>query len=469
MKKPLVAIDLFAGAGGLSEGLIASGINVAVSVELHPDAALTHAFNHPATTVLCADMRSISMKEIRRHVQHRTGQATVDVVVGGPPCQGFSSAGKQDIKDPRNRLFRQYLDAVKYFSPRMFVFENVPGLSKVKGGEVLRDILKGFWKLGYEIHEVDQGSKVGNMDIPTINAVRYGVPQYRERLVLVGWKRGCIDRSFLWPRCKNSETRIVPGAGKEHVSVGDAIGDLSFLVGGEECHRYMLPSSCVFQDERRQGSDLVFNHLATKHQKKTVDRFRRLKPGATVRSIPVEFRSGKQRIKRFRKEDASWTILGLPDDYVHYQRHRIPTVREMARLQSFDDDYVFMGKRTTSALNRRVDVPQYTQVGNAVPPLLARAIGGAINRSLSGATTDLRNLRRRRARLRLIRGGSGFTGYTLDPAARTEVLLLDHHGHQCDIPICTENSSTEFAIGRVSWAKKSKVGRRARPKTQVVS
>lgn len=237
LKKPLVAIDLFAGAGGLSEGLIASGINVAVSVELHPDAALTHAFNHPATTVLCADMRSISMKEIRRHVQHRTGQATVDVVVGGPPCQGFSSAGKQDIKDPRNRLFRQYLDAVKYFSPRMFVFENVPGLSKVKGGEVLRDILKGFWKLGYEIHEVDQGSKVGNMDIPTINAVRYGVPQYRERLVLVGWKRGCIDRSFLWPRCKNSETRIVPGAGKEHVSVGDAIGDLSFLVGGEECHR----------------------------------------------------------------------------------------------------------------------------------------------------------------------------------------------------------------------------------------
>jgi len=146
------------------------------------------------------------------------------------------------------------------------------------------------------------------------------------------------------------------------------------------------PPSSEYQRQRRLHTGTLFNHLATKHRKATVNMFRRLVPGKTIRSIPEEHRSGKQRMRRLTPNDASSAILALPDDYIHFQRHRILTVREMARLQSFDDDYVFLGKRTTSDLSRRVDVPQYTQVGNAVPPILARALGVAIIRALGGSS-----------------------------------------------------------------------------------
>ena len=182
--------------------------------------------------------------------------------------------------------------------------------------------------------------------------------------------------------------------------------------------------------------------------------FRRLVAGKTIRSIPEEHRSGKQRMRRLHREDTSFAVLALPDDYIHYQRHRIPTVREMARLQSFDDDYVFFGKRTTSDLSRRVDVPQYTQVGNAVPPLLAKALGKALVRALGGPQKDLRMAGLRRKRHGWIRGSSGYLGYTLAPVAEGKIALYDILGNSLPLPLCEEEVPVGSQAGLVEWMKR---------------
>lgn len=465
-----VAIDLFSGAGGLSEGLLAAGINVAVAVENHPHPALTHAFNHPGTTVLCCDIRELSLNSLTSHLKNRTGQTNVDLVVGGPPCQGFSPAGKQDPNDPRNKLFEEFLRVVDHFRPSMFLFENVPGFAKLYKGQAMHSILDAFWELGYRMHGIDNDSDDYPEEPPILNAVWYGVPQRRRRFVLVGWLEDSLEKPFEWPAITHSSD--IPTSSDFHksnsskrlpnVTVGDAIGDLAFLSAGLECHTYR-DSSSDYQEQRRRNSNLLFNHLATKHRNETVNMFRRLVPGKTIRSIPESHRSGKQRMRRLTRNDSSSAILALPDDYVHYQRHRIPTVREMARLQSFDDDYVFLGKRTTSDLSRRVDVPQYTQVGNAVPPLLAKALGKAIVRSLGGPKRDLRELTIRRKRHAWIRGSSGFLGYTLDPQAEGQLRLYDMTGRHISLPLSEDELPVSQRTRSVNWTK-----RRLRRRSQLI-
>ena len=163
--------------------------------------------------------------------------------------------------------------------------------------------------------------------------------------------------------------------------------------------------------------------------------FGRYKPGSTVSSIPLEFRTGKQRIRRFAKTEIAPAILALPDDFIHYSQNRIPTVRELARLQSFDDDFVFLGKRTTSDQNRRIDVPQYTHVGNAVPPLMARSIGRAIAKCLGFQSFDRRERDIRRARIECLLGSSAFQGYAIVPELLQSLNLLDGMGEK----LCIES------------------------------
>lgn len=454
-----VAIDLFAGAGGLSEGLLAAGVNVAVAIEHHPHPALTHAFNHPGTTVLCGDIRELSIDVLKHHLKRRTGQTNVDLVAGGPPCQGFSPAGKQDRNDPRNSLFEEFLRVVEHFKPRMFLFENVPGFTQLYEGNAIHTILDAFWSLGYRMHAIDNDAEYYPEDYPTLNAVWYGVPQRRRRFLLVGWRDRTLERPFAWPAPTHGNGQ----AGGDHflkqhsgirlpyLTVEDAIGDLAFLSGGFECHSYKLPPSSEYQRQRRLHTGTLFNHLATKHRKATVNMFRRLTPGKTIRSIPEKYRSGKQRMRRLTPNDASSAILALPDDYIHFRRHRILTVREMARLQSFDDDYVFLGKRTTSDLSRRIDVPQYTQVGNAVPPILARALGVAIIRALGGRQRDLRMVKLRQERHDWVCGSSGFLGYTLAPLAEGQIALYDASGKQMPLPISEDAIPASQQVAVVDW------------------
>ena len=441
------AVDLFAGAGGLAEGLLAAGIDVAVAVESHPHPALTHAFNHPGTTVLCGDIRKITARQIRDQLKKNTGRRQPDIVVGGPPCQGFSVAGKRNRTDPRNKLLEQYVRLISQLNPQVFVFENVPGLYKLYGGRTLYRLLDQLWHLGYRFYGMDNDDEYYPTQYPTFVASEFGVPQKRRRLVLIGSKCERIE-----------ELKFARRSGKA-VSVESAIGDLSFLHGGLETHEYQIRATTAYQRSRRSNSGFLFNHLTTKHRKETVSAFKHFKPGDTVNCLPARFRTKKQRVLRLRPNDVAPAVLALPDDYIHPSLNRILTVREMARLQSFDDDYVFFGKRTTSDKNRRVDVPQYTQVGNAVPPLLARALGIAILNVLNCDSVDIRNLKERRIRHEWIVGSSSFHGYELLPDAAEQIDLIPVKTELPMIPISTDGCPISLGeSGIEDWTKRRSTG-----------
>jgi len=443
-----VGIDLFCGAGGLSEGLQSAGIHMVAAVERHPHAALTCAFNHPETTVVCDDIKRIKMSKLERAVYRRIEQATVDIIVGGPPCQGFSPAGSRNPDDPRNKLMDEFVRAVRYFKPRMFLFENVRGFTKMYEGAAFKAIVAKMQRLGYRMHGVSGEKSKSKEAAPLLNSASYGVAQNRTRFVLVGWLPDQLETEFDWPPFTHGEGS---SCHQNLVTAMEAIGDLEFLANGRESHVYRSDAVSEYQRARRANCGILFNHLTTKHRDETVRMYRRIKPGATIRSIPPEFRSGKQTMARLHPDACPKTVLALPDDFVHYRKHRIPTVREMARFQSFDDDFVFLGKRTTSDKGRRVDVPQYTQVGNAVPPLLARAVGLSLVRSLGFTPMDLRNSEMRLARHAWIQGSSGYCGYTLSPDA--DLDLVDGEGNRLPLPFSVAEAPVSKSTRTTNWTR----------------
>jgi DNA (cytosine-5)-methyltransferase 1 len=450
-----VAVDLFSGAGGLAEGLLKSGLQVAASVELHPQPALTHAFNHPETRVLVGDIRQLGTSTLDAAIRSRVGRARVDVLVGGPPCQGFSSAGKKSASDPRNSLFRHYVRILKHLKPRMFLMENVTGFRSMYGGAVYAEALHAMHELGYST--VDEILEVKG----------WGVPQRRKRFVMVGWLPGAAD-PFSWPEkthtLSNNPT-MFEDLFEPLVTAGDALHDLAFLEPGFEATRYVARRAVSdFAGDRRSGNQTLFNHLATRHRAKTEQMIRRIAVGGSIRDLPPEERGTKKlTMRRLDPNLLSNTVVALPDDILHYAHPRILSVREMARLQSFDDDFVFFGKRTSGFVERRVDVPQYTQVGNAVPPVFAEALGKAIAKSLGAVPGDLRNLTERRQRHRLVSGSSGFAGYELAPEARGEIELTTVGGEPIPlplsddlVPVVDQNALTDWTLSqnpkRGQWA-----------------
>lgn len=270
----------------------------------------------------------------------------------------------------------------------------------------------------------------------------FGVPQRRKRLILIGWRSRFDDFSWAYSPSKRAKP----------VTIGSAISDLDFLKSGYECHAYRKLAKSSFQIRRRANTEILFNHLASNHRDETIAMFELFGPGDTVSSIPVEKRTGKQRVRRFAKADLSPAILALPDDYIHYSQHRIPTVRELARLQSFDDDYVFLGKRTTSDKQRRLDVPQYTQIGNAVPPLLAKSLGRAIVKAFACRSRDLRNRKVRRERHASISGSSGYRGYDLSEALQTELNLYDFDGDVLALELSAIEGSLAGKKRPIRWS-----------------
>jgi DNA (cytosine-5)-methyltransferase 1 len=184
--------------------------------------------------------------------------------------------------------------------------------------------------------------------------------------------------------------------------------------------------------------------------------FRHIPEGGTISAVPLELRSAKRTMARLDRNSISNAVLALPDDFVHYQQDRIPTVREMARLQSFDDDYIFMGKRTSGFMERKVDVPQYTQVGNSVPPLLARAIARSILSMLGADQGDIRNLSARRISASWIRGSSARAGYTLDPAAKLKLYTVA--GASIPLPIDATPERVADSRPLIKWVTAPRAG-----------
>lgn len=424
-----VCVDLFAGCGGLTEGLLSAGIEVVASVELHPQAALSHAFNHPSTSVFVGDVRlwdhALLDAELRKRDVDR-----VDIVAGGPPCQGFSSAGKKFRTDPRNSLFRAYVDVVAEYKPRMFLLENVPGFRSMFGGSTYREALASFRQLGYET--VDD----------VVRASDFGVPQTRQRFILVGW---------LPDEAKPFELHPTSG---DIITASDALADLDFLKPGFEATRYAERKRVsAFAADRRTNTSLLFNHLATRHRERAVQIMSEISEGGSIRDVDPTVRSAKRTMSRLARGQLAKTVLSLPDDMIHYKHNRILTVRENARLQTFDDDFVFFGKRTSGFVERRVDVPQYTQVGNAVPPLLARALGRALTQSLgyAGSLGDRRERRLRESRQAQVLGSSGWAGYTLDPEIVKSLQLRTVIGEAIPLPTCEEDAPVRKQPALREW------------------
>jgi len=356
----LTFIDLFAGAGGKSCGFEQAGFRALFATDINQMCADTYLHNRagfPKTRFLTKDIRDIHPQDILNITGMKKGQ--IDVICGGPPCQGFSLAGRRDPTDRRNTLFQEYVKIVKYIKPKIFVMENVVGILSMKiNGKKVKDIIKDYFEPDYSV------------DLEILNAADYGVPQLRERVFFVGNRIGTKNP---FP-----EKHLTP---KKYVSVQSAISDLEDISSGQLCNHYRSKARSNYQAERRKNCKYggqLFNHEASQHTKKVIARFSMLPEGGGMESLPDEWKTKKRNVLRLKASEPAKTVVTLPDDFVHYNRPRILTVREMARLQSFDDDYIFLGKRTTGGLRRRVECPQYTQVGNAVPPLMAKAVAMSI-------------------------------------------------------------------------------------------
>lgn len=346
MPRELVACDFFAGAGGLSDGLRQAGIRVAVANEINKCAAMTYRYNHPNTKMIEKSIKEVKAREVFDAVGTK-----IFLVAGGPPCQGVSLAGRRDINDPRNLMFKEFIRMVGRLEPRFFLMENVVGLLSMNNGKLIGSIEKSFDDAGYYVSK------------RILNAADFGVPQNRRRIVVFGCKKGKHDINSMLI----SKTRPL--------AMQYAIGDLDFLKAGESSTRYLKPPSTNYQVSMRGRMKILHNHEAPHHNRQTIKRFSALRQGQTVRDLPPSLRIRKIVMCRLKASLPARTVTTLPDDYIHYRRDRILTVREMARLQSFSDSYVFLGPKSTGGLRRKKDCPQYTQVGNAVPPLMAKTIG----------------------------------------------------------------------------------------------
>jgi DNA (cytosine-5)-methyltransferase 1 len=381
-----VAIDLFAGAGGLALGFEQAGFDIAAAVEFDPIHAAAHKYNFPDAAVVCADVRSISGDDIRKAAG--LGRRPIDAVVGGPPCQGFSLIGHRVLEDPRNSLVFHFFRLVAELKPRVFVMENVPGMATGPHTELLRELIQRFAEGGYRVR----------LPYRTLNAADYGVPQDRRRLFLLGARSDSRLPDYPGPvtfsngRNGRSNGGTLPlGDVLPCPTVGEAIGDLPEiedhddlfekdelpcrLTGGSRYARILrgeLRDRNDFSHPRRRDSKVLTGCRRAQHTDLSRGRFSTTEPGQTE---PIS------RFYRLPADGVCNTLrAGTASDHgafsaprpIHPTRPRCISVREAARLHSFPDWFRF---HTTIWHGFR-------QIGNSVPPLLGRAVGAAVMAAL---------------------------------------------------------------------------------------
>lgn len=364
-------IDLFCGTGGFSHGfrLFSDRFSVLAAVDLDGIAADTMRANSPATAMFREDIRKVHPRAVSKAI---AGSA-VDVVIGGPPCQGFSSLRPNrsaSKNDPRNSLFRQFAEYVRFFKPKVFVMENVVGLVTHRDGRTLQDILKCFTDMKYKV------------DWRILNAAHYGVPQKRERLILLG-VRGESTLDFPEPTHRfdgltigyADKVRMIrsrPGLPKA-VTVMQAIGDLPAVGSGETATAYTRKPVTQYQRDRRNGVGRLTLHTAANHSPRIMEIIRHA--GDSKSAVPSHLvRTGfSSSYSRMRPHEPGTTITvkfmsAASSKCIHPVQDRAITPREAARIQGFDDDFVFCGSLTAVA----------AQIGNAVPPILGTHLAKAI-------------------------------------------------------------------------------------------
>jgi len=348
------AIELFAGIGGLALGAKAAGVETLAAFDIWQDAVNT--FNHNiGEKAYVADLTLLPPEAILEIANCRVGE--VDILSGGPPCQGFSTVGKRDANDKRNSLFKSFLKIASYLKPRYLIIENVEGLVVMKGGAVAREISSLLHDMGYLV------------DWRIVQSCDYGVPQLRKRFLLIASAHG--QRQALIPT-PNVST---------YVTVDDAIGDLPPLRSGQSMCDYASSPLTRFQRDMRGSTMNLTNHEAARHSPDLVKAISFIPDGGNRKSIPDEFQptsgfhNSYARLASWKPAVAVTSNMRKPSSArcVHPFQDRGLTVREGLRLQSFPDSFEILGTRTS----------QYLQVGNAVPPLLAKQVFSAILKAAS--------------------------------------------------------------------------------------
>ena len=341
-------IDLFAGVGGLSYGFsILPQFNIIAANEIEKDISIAYTLNHPNVEMLNCDINNLTGDILKKVLKRKK----VDIVVGGPPCQSYSTLGKRQ-NDERANLFMQYKRILKILQPKAFVFENVTGLLSMNEGNLFKQVQTEFEELGYDLkHEV-------------LDAVNYGVPQHRERVILVGIKG---ENNFVYPSPTHGEGL------KPYVTLKDAIGDLPVLSCGEKSNIYAADAANDFlKFVRKNSSVYVEEHKAPKNGEHLIKIMQTLKDGQSKNDLPEDIRPKSGYGNTYAKlwwDKPSTTItrnFACPSSSrcIHPRDSRAMSIREGARLQSFPDDYKFYGS----------DGMKRLEIGNAVPPLLSIAI-----------------------------------------------------------------------------------------------
>ena len=344
-KKKYTSIDIFAGAGGLSLGALQAGIDVSIAVEMDKFAAETYKYNHPNTQVLCKNICEVSTDMLKK--------ASVFIIMGGPPCQGFSLSNtrSRNLDNPKNFLFKEFVRFVKDLQPKWFLFENVGGFPLFEKGLIRDEIKKSFEDLGYSVAD------------SVLWASDYGVPQNRNRFFMVGNNQGI---NFEFPQPFDYK-----------VTVEEAVGDLPLLENGDmierAAYRETLNQASHYAKQMRIGSENATQNYVSKNADYVIERYKHIPQGGNWKSIPNELMENyadKSRChsgiyRRLCADKPSVVISNYRKSMlIHPFQNRGLSVREAARLQSFPDTFIFKGSL--------MHIQQ--QIGNAVPPLLAKAV-----------------------------------------------------------------------------------------------
>jgi len=375
---PYTTIDLFAGAGGLTTGFQLSGFRTICAIDHNSKALATFQYNYPQTKlILVKDIRTVNIRELRLALQLDREELTA--IIGGPPCQGFSRnipAGYRYLEDERNQLYKAFLEFVKEFRPLYVVMENVPEILKAYNGAVREEITRQLKQMGYGVIS------------KSLNAANYGVPQTRARAFFVGCLNGITptlpepthqgDIKSLTSNKKTIQLSILPAIALPMVTVRDAIGDLPVLEAGEyyTAQTYICEPKTDYQELLRRGSSKLVNHIARKLSPIQMSRAKVLTEGQDARDLPPALAPKKHYSGAYgrlywdkpARTITRWVFHPGSGRFFHPTQNRTITIREAARLHSYPDKFHFLGSYTQMA----------NQIGESVPPLLAKAIADSL-------------------------------------------------------------------------------------------
>jgi len=361
VKNSPVVIDLFSGAGGLSLGFKNAGFEIAIANDISQEALNTIKLNHPKTETILKDIRELKSQEIKK-ILLKKGFKHLNGIIGGPPCRGFSLSNRKTrhMDNPGNHLFKEYLRIVRDLKPDFFVFENVATILRAGNGIIKDTIYNEMKQIGYEV------------EIKVLTAADYGVPQVRQRAIIIGNKKGITG---LHP---------APLLTREsYVVIKEAINDLPSIVNDKTPIEinYTQPPLSKYQILMRKDSNKVYNHIITSSNKLVIKRYKTIPQGGNWRDIPKDLMTNYKNpelchsniYKRLSWDKPSITISNFRKSMlIHPEQHRGLTVREAARIQSFPDSYIITGGI----------MAQQQQIADAVPPLMAIAIAKQIKSKL---------------------------------------------------------------------------------------